>query len=302
MKFTWHYQGTTPRKLRSVLKSCGVTSSLIKVAIFHGGALLIGDHPAWAVEKVQPGQTVGIVLPDELANPKVVACDKQFMIAYEDDDFLIINKAAGVATVPAHNVPVQDSLVNRVKYYYVANHYPNQVTHVATRLDKDTSGLVIFPKHRFAHAVLDSQLKRHEVKKDYLAVVGGHLAIEHGYIYAPIERDPASFVKRRVSPSGKPSVTEFWTKQAGKCATIVQVRLHTGRTHQIRVHFSFLGHPLEGDEMYGGDCELVQRQALHCERVSFFSPFKQRQITCQAPLPNDLQQLIHQLQITKECG
>ena len=88
----------------------------------------------------------------------------------------MINKAAGVATVPAHNVAEQDSLVNRVKYYYQKQGYENQVTHVATRLDKDTSGLVIFPKHRFAHAVLDNQLKRHLVKKEYVALVSGQVA------------------------------------------------------------------------------------------------------------------------------
>ena len=207
MIFTWQYQGTSERKLRSVLKSFGVTSSLLKVAIFHGGSLQIDHQPAWAVDKVLPGQMVGIELPNEVANPKIAAFPGSFQIAYEDADFLVINKDAGVATVPAHNVAVQDSLVNRVKNYYLVHQYPNQVTHVATRLDKDTSGLVVFPKHRFAHAVLDRQLKRHQVKKEYVAIVGGRLNNHHGYIYAPIGRDPESFVKRQVRDDGKESIT-----------------------------------------------------------------------------------------------
>lgn len=296
MQFSWQYQGQQPRKLRSVLKSMGATNSLIKVAIFHGGNLLIDGHLAWANEQVRPGETVSITVPDEKPNPKITAFNGSFQIAYEDQDFLVINKAAGVATVPAHHVAIQDSLVNRVKYYYQVHHYPNQVTHVATRLDKDTSGLVIFPKHRFAHAVLDRQLKRHEVKKNYRAIVSGPLSVHHGYIWAPIARDPESFVKRRVDLSGKESVTEYWLLAQGTQASSIRVRLHTGRTHQIRVHFNYIHHPLLGDSMYHGSLNTIQRQALHCERISFYSPFKDRQIVCTAPLPEDMKKVLEELQ------
>lgn len=292
MKFSWQYEGSMPRKLRSVLKSMGVTSALLKVAIFHGGTLSINDQAAWANQLVQPGNTVSIAVPNEHANPKITAFNGPFKIAYEDSDFLVINKDAGVATVPAHHVTIQDSLVNRVKFYYQSHHYPNQVTHVATRLDKNTSGLVIFPKHRFAHAVLDRQLKRHQVKKDYLAIVMGALTVSHGYIWAPIARDPHSFVQRQVDLAGKESVTEYWPLTVNSDYSSVRIRLHTGRTHQIRVHFSYLHHPLLGDDMYGSDSHLIKRQALHCEKISFYSPFKDRIITCHAPLPVDMQQLL----------
>lgn len=296
MIFTWQYQGNTPRKLRSVFKSFGVTSSLMKIAIFHGGAMFIDGASAWAVDLVQPGQQVGLLLPDEPANPNITLCDEPFKIAFEDEDFLVINKDAGVATVPAHHVAVQDSLVNRVKSYYIHQGYDNQVTHVATRLDKNTSGLVVFPKHRFAHAVLDKQLKHHQVYKEYLAVVGGRAVnTSHGYIYAPIERDPSSFVQRRVNCNGKESVTEYWTLYRSNQGSIEKINLHTGRTHQIRVHFSFLGHPLLGDDMYGGDLSLINRQALHCQTVSFYSPFKNEQIVCHAALPDDMENLINHI-------
>ncbi len=289
MKFQWQYQGEGPRRLRSVFRSFGVTNSLLKVAIFHGGQMRIGDRTAWAIDLVQPGETVCLVLPDEPANPIVSVSEAPFEIAYEDEDFLVVNKAAGVATVPAHGVSVQDSLVNRVKGYYQRQGYPNQVTHVATRLDKFTSGLVIFPKHRFAHAVLDRQLKSRQVKKEYVALVTGALGATHGYIDAPIRRDPDSFVKRMVAPDGKPSATEYWCKEVTANASAVRIRLHTGRTHQIRVHFAFLGHPLLGDDMYGTG-QGMDRQALHCRLVSFYSPFKQETITVAASLPDDFVQ------------
>ena len=289
MIFSWTLAADQPRKLRSALKGRGVTSSLIKVAIFHGGRLLIDGQAAWAIDQVEPGQTFGIDLPPEQANDQVDPCDLPFTIAYEDADFLVINKAAGVATVPAHNVPVQDSLVNRVKAYYLRQGYENQVTHVATRLDRDTSGLVIFPTHRFAHTVLDRQLKAHQVFKQYQAIVGGPVAA-HGYLDAPIQRDPNSFVKRQVGP-GKAAVTEYWRQQEGPAASLVKIQLHTGRTHQIRVHFAWRGTPLFGDAMYGGDCTSLQRQALHCQRVRFYSPFLGKAITVTAPLPEDMRLL-----------
>ena len=299
MRFTWTYQGSVPRKLRRVLKSFGVTTSLIKVAIFHGGRLLLNGQTAWAIANVQPGDEVGIEVPNEAANDAVTPCELPFEIAYEDRDFLVINKAAGVATVPAHNVAVQDSLVNRVKAYYQRQGYENQVTHVATRLDKDTSGLVIFPKHRFAHAVLDRQLKHHQVKKNYLALVQGQLQATHGYVDAPIMRDPESFVQRMVGAGGKASVTEYWIHDRNKQGSLVKIRLHTGRTHQIRVHFSYLGHPLFGDEMYGQGSALIARQALHCYWLQFYSPFKDANITVTAPLPADMRTAIAALKLNE---
>lgn len=291
MKFQWRYDGKIKRKLKSVLRSNGVTGTLIKIAVYHGGGMQINDHDAWTIDMVHPGDEVSLILPAEQANDHVPACDAPIDIAYEDRDYLVLNKPAGVATVPAHNVPVQDSLVNRVKSYYQHQNYKNQVTHVATRLDKDTSGLVIFPKHRFAHAVLDRQLQEHQVIKRYVAFVSGQLNVHHGYIDAPQRRNPDSFVKRMVAADGKSAVTEYWLEDTKKHYSRVKIALHTGRTHQIRVHFAWLKHPLIGDQMYGGPA-LINRQALHCRLISFYSPFRDRQITVTAPLPEDLQELI----------
>lgn len=295
MRFDWTYKDKEPRKLRSALRMRGVTSSLIKVAIYHGGSMLINGEPKWAIDIVHDGDQFSLVLPPELANPKVDTSNAPINIAYEDRDFLIINKPAGVATVPAHHVAVADSLVNRVKGYYLRQHYENKVTHVATRLDKDTSGLTIFPKHRFAHAVMDRALKRHEVKKEYLALVAGKVDVTHGYVDAPLERDPESFVARRVSADGKAAVTEYWTLATSPKASLVKIQLHTGRTHQIRVHFAYLGHPLLGDEMYGGPLDLLRRQALHCYYLSFADPFKDSQLTVTAAIPDDIRQSAIQL-------
>lgn len=294
MKFEWQYHGQQPRKLRSALKHEGVSATLIKVAVYHGGSMQINGEDRWTVDLVKPGDRFSITLPAEQANDNVEPSDLPINIVYEDRDFLILNKPAGVATVPAHHVTVADSLVNRVLGYYERQGYENLVIHVATRLDKDTSGLVVFPKHRFAHAIMDTQLKKHLVKKNYYAVVSGQIAAKHGYIDAPIDRDPRTFVSRTVIPSGKPSVTEYWLEKASPEMSLLRIRLHTGRTHQIRVHFRYLGHPLIGDEMYGGPM-LIPRQALHCYWMRFYSPFKHDYIEVRAPLPSDLQELSRQI-------
>lgn len=292
MEFTWIYDHQTPRKLRSALKMYGVSSTLLKVAIYHGGKMQINGEDKWAIAQVHNQDKITLVLPPEKANTNVDISNEPIDIVYEDRDFLIMNKPAGVATVPAHNVEVADSLVNRVRGYYKQQGYENQVTHVATRLDRDTSGLVIFPKHRFAHAVLDDQLKRHLVNKNYLALVIGKVPAQHGYIDAPIKRDPNSFVKRVVGEGGKSSVTEYWCRVSNNYASLVQVRLHTGRTHQIRVHFADIGCPLVGDQMYGISSNIIARQALHCYSVRFYSPFKKKNIAVSAPLPEDFRSAV----------
>lgn len=295
MKFSWTYQNLEPIKVRTFLGMHGVSRSLLIVAKYHGGDILVNNQHAWTIDVMEQGDTVTLLLPAEQASEKIENCTAPIDILYEDADYLILNKPAGVATVPAHHVMVADSLVNRVKYYYQTNQYENQVTHVATRLDKDTSGIVIFPKHRFAHTVLDQQLKKHQIRKYYTALVSGELETGHGLIDAPITRDPDSFVKRQVALNGKSAQTEFWVQNVGQQVSQVNIMLHTGRTHQIRAHFAAFGHPLLGDEMYGTGSALITRQALHCRQVTFYSPFQQKMIDVHCTQPDDMQKIIKAL-------
>ena len=164
---------------------------------------------------------------------------------------------------------------------------------VVHRLDKDTSGLVIFAKHHFAHSVLDKQLKDRTIQKTYLAIVADRISTPHFEIYLPIGRADDSFVKRQVVDSGKMSVTEAWTVRRLAKQTLLKVRLHTGRTHQIRVHMAAIGHPLIGDWLYNSDDHSMTRQALHCAELTFYDPFAGRLLHCEARLPEDMQSYIN---------
>ncbi|SPX69717.1 pseudouridylate synthase [Lactiplantibacillus plantarum subsp. plantarum] len=233
-----------------------------------------------------------MVTPAEIGNDHLGVSTLPIDILYEDRDYLIVNKPAGVASVPAHALP-DNTLANRVKGYYQAAHYDNEVVHITTRLDRDTSGIVLFAKHHFAHSIIDHQLKAHAMRKMYLAVVSGELTTDHGWLDAPIGRAADSFIKRTTRPDGKPSLTEYWVVKRLRNMTVVRVRLHTGRTHQIRVHFAASGHPLIGDALYGGPRDpWIQRQALHCMQLEFDDPFISQTLTTFAPLPADLNRLI----------
>lgn len=270
----------------------GITRTLLKKIKYHGGQTLVNGEESLVNRMLQTGDTVKVVLPPEPENDHVDVSNVPIEIIHEDPNFLVVNKPAGVASVPSHNYSA-DSLVNRVKGYYQRRGYANQKIHIVTRLDKDTSGLVIFAKHHFAHSVLDKQLKDRTIQKKYLAIVAGRISSPHFEIYLPIGRTEDSFVKRQVTDAGKMSVTEAWTVCRLPHQTLLKVQLHTGRTHQIRVHMEAIGHPLIGDWLYNPDDHSMSRQALHCAELTFYDPFMERNIHCEAPLPNDMKSYIN---------
>lgn len=265
----------------------GISRTLLKKIKYHGGQTFVNGEPSRVNRVLVSQDIVKVVLPPEPENDHLPASDLPIQIVFEDEHFLIVNKPAGVASVPAHN-KANDSLVNRVKGYYERMGYANRKIHIATRLDKDTSGLVIFGKHHFAHSVLDKQLKDRQIQKTYLAIVAGTFSSAHFEIYLPIGRVPGSLVKRQVIWPGKMSVTEAWPVKRLVGHTLIRLRIHTGRTHQIRVHMSAIGHPLVGDWLYNPSDQSFPRQALHCAEVRFFNPFSGRYIDCHAPLPDDM--------------
>lgn len=292
LRFTWRNDTTEPVKLQTFLSSHGVSHAVLIQIKFHGGSMHINHQPAWSVDLVQPGDVVTITLPPEPANAAVTISDEPLDVVFEDDNFLVVNKPAGVASVPAHHY-ANNTMVNRAKGYFITHGIPLQVPHIVTRLDKDTSGMVLFGKHHMAHSVLDRQLKVHSLQKTYLAVVAGHGLAAHGNITSPILRDPTSFIKRMTGPEGQAAHTEYDVLAELTDATVVRVQLHTGRTHQIRVHFASIGHPLVGDALYEGPLDLgISRQALACTDLSFADPFAQAQRTLHVDPATDIQQLI----------
>jgi 23S rRNA pseudouridine1911/1915/1917 synthase len=161
-------------------------------------------------------------------------------------------------------------------------------------LDKDTSGIVLVAKHRFAHSLMSKQQKDKTIKREYVAFVHGNVCRDKGTINSPIGRNPESIIERMVREDGQPSITHYekLSYAAEKDFSVVRLVLETGRTHQIRVHMASIGHPLLGDDLYGGSQTLIMRQALHSERTAFIHPFSSESIHLCLPLPEDMNRLL----------
>lgn len=257
---------------------------------FGGGQILVNEKPGTVRYRLKTEDVLSVQFPPEKIGPNLTATDLPLDILYEDEAIIILNKPAGVAVMPsAHNKT--GTIANRLLAYYAKQNIPYTV-HIVTRLDRDTSGLLLVAKHSYSHSLLARAQQAGQVNRKYNAIIEGILNNKHGVIDEPIARKEDSIIERRVHQSGKTAVTEYEVLKETDNYSLLKVILKTGRTHQIRVHFSFIGHPLLGDGLYGGTKELMSRQALHCCELNFKHPLTTKQVSYHSPLPHDMRLLI----------
>lgn len=283
-------------KVKTFLKQQEISKSLLAKIKFKGGNIFVNGTPQNAIYQLSVGDTVTIDIPSEADETgSLLPVEHELEIVYEDDHFLVINKPFGYASIPS--VLHSSTMANFVKGYYLRKEYENRQVHIVTRLDKDTSGLMLFAKHGYAHARLDRQLQTKMVQKRYFALVHGSGILEPtGDIIAPIGRPQDSIITRCVTKDGKYAHTSYEVIASFNDVHLVDIRLHTGRTHQIRVHFAYIGFPLLGDDLYGGNMDFgITRQALHCHHLSFVNPFIEERLILQSSLPADFQAVINNL-------
>ncbi|WP_394405417.1 RluA family pseudouridine synthase [Streptococcus sp. 20-1249] len=284
-------------KVKNFLKKHDISKSLLAKIKFAGGDIQVNGVRQNAIFLVEIGDRVTIDIPsEEDVTGSLAPVDVPLDIVYEDPHFMVIEKPYGVASIPS--ILHSNTIANFVKSYYLKQGYENKQVHIVTRLDKDTSGLMLFAKHGYAHARLDKQLQAKQIHKRYYALVrgAGHLE-ETGDIIAPIGRPDDSIITRCVTKSGKYAHTSYKVVQSWGDVHLVDIQLHTGRTHQIRVHFSHIGFPLLGDDLYGGSLDYgIERQALHCHRLEFFNPFSEKMMALESPLPADFQAVVDSFQ------
>jgi 23S rRNA pseudouridine1911/1915/1917 synthase len=214
-------------------------------------------------------------------------------IVFEDEYIIVLNKRFGMPVHPTRK-HVMGTLANGLAYYWMTLEKPIKIRPI-NRLDRDTSGLVIFAKSAHIQHLLSFYVGKEEFKKEYIAVVQGYLHNSEGTIDLPIARESENAMKRVVREEGDRAVTHYSTIAVRDGYSVVNIALETGRTHQIRVHMSHIGHPLLGDEMYGGSTELIGRQALHAKKITMLHPLTNQWHTFEAPIPDDMERLI------KEC-
>ena len=223
-------------------------------------------------------------------NSNIVPTEMPLNIIYEDEAYIVVNKPAGIPVHPSMD-HYTDSLSNGIAFYFNQIGLKKKIRPV-NRLDKDTSGIVIFAKNEYIQECLVRQMKSKEFIKKYIAVVNGNLDNLEGTINAPIARKEGSIIERCVSETGDIAITHYKVLKRKTDFDIVECILETGRTHQIRVHFAYLGHSLLGDTLYGTSSSLINRQALHAYEVEFTHPLSKKKVKYVANVPEDLNKLM----------
>ena len=274
------------RELRQLVRApLGLSAKLWKHIKWNGTILVNGKQHGDARLRVHTGDELTL-LWQEVSS--VVPVNLSLDILYEDETFLVVNKPAGMIVHPTHRA-ARDTLVHAVAGYFERRGEAAGI-HPLYRLDRDTTGIVILAKSaRIQHAMT----KHHgQIYREYLALVQGHLDRPSGCIDMPIARDITRANHWQVRADGRRALTEYETIASWPSYSLLKIHLLTGRTHQIRVHFAALGHPLLGDTAYDGSRETIPRQALHAWRVHFFHPDTGKEIRIEAPIPEDMHHLI----------
>lgn len=227
-------------------------------------------------------------------------------IVYEDDAFLVINKPSNMVVHPSKGHP-QGTLVNGLVAYLnntLSDGSASFRPGIVHRIDKDTSGLLVVAKTNQAHQSLSEQLADHTMERTYVALVNGPMEAESGKIEMPVRRDPSNRLRWIVNHGGKPALTEFQVLKSWPYATLVQLKLHTGRTHQIRIHLEAIGHPIIGDPIYrrnmqsfpGELSKLKDGQLLHAQRLAFNHPTTGKRVEFTSEIPARIEDITAQLE------
>ena len=252
--------------------------------IYLNGDVTSVNHP------VLENDLIECYLDYEEDNSNIVPTEMSLNIIYEDEAYIVVNKPAGIPVHPSMD-HYTDSLSNGIAFYFNQIGLKKKIRPV-NRLDKDTSGIVIFAKNEYIQECLVRQMKSKEFIKRYIAVVNGNLDNLEGTINAPIARKECSIIERCVSETGDIAITHYKVLKRKTDFDIVECILETGRTHQIRVHFAYLGHSLLSDTLYGTSSSLINRQALHAYEVEFTHPLSKKKVKYIATVPEDLNKLM----------
>ena len=273
--------------------------------------VLVNGKPAKPSFKVSAGDEIEV----ELTAPPLASFTPEYIplvIIFEDDDLVVVNKPAGLVVHPAAGAP-SGTLANALAYHFqqLSKHAGAIRPGIVHRLDKDTSGLLVVAKTESAHEDLADQFRAREIFKSYVALVYGVVKQESGRVEQPIARDPRNRTRMAIVAGGRGALSLYRVRRSYESFTLVDVELKTGRTHQIRVHLSWLKHPVVGDELYSGGREngvqdvrlraeirKLRRQFLHAEQLGFRHPKTGEQMRFTASLPPELARL---LRVLEDC-
>ncbi len=279
-------ESDTYSNIHELLKAHGYSSTVIRhLKETENG---IQRNGVWSrvYEPLCSGDTVTILLTEEASSENIVPTPLPLDIVYEDEDLLIINKPAGMPIHPSQG-NYDNTLANACAYYFQQKGEPFTYRCI-NRLDRDTTGLLIIARHAYSASLLSSMVAKREIHREYLALATG-LVPDSGVIEAPIARVDGSTIEREMNfETGEFARTHYRRLEYKNGYSLVSLKLDTGRTHQIRVHMKYIGHPLPGDFLYNPDYSMIRRQALHSYRLTFTHPITGKELQFTAPLPDDM--------------
>ncbi len=254
--------------------------------LFFNNQILLNNHKCKENDSIKKGDIISIIYDEEIDYEK---SNNDIDILYEDDYFLIINKPKHILIHDSKSNT--DSLSNRVANYYYNNGISLNVR-FAHRLDFETTGLIIYCKDMLTHSYMNHFIETHDIRREYRLLASGKMNKKNGFIDLPIGKHRHENGKMIVSKTGKEAKTYYEVLKEYKNYSYIKCLLETGRTHQIRVHFSCLGHPLLGDLLYGGDTKLINRVSLHSYMTSFIHPVYKNSLEVKCELPLDMKGLV----------
>lgn len=284
MEINYEIQNNT-QTINSILQNELQISSRLLYKLIKLNKIQLNHQPCDTRKTGTLGDTITINFDYEEDNSNIVPTEMDLNIIFEDDWLLVVNKPAGIAIHPSV-LHYSDSLCNGIRFYFNKIGLKKKLRPV-NRLDLNTSGLVVFAKCEYIQECLINQMKNNQFKKEYLAVCNGFFDKKSGTINLPIARKENSIIERCISENGQPAITHYEVLKEFDNYSLVKCSLETGRTHQIRVHMSAIGHPLLGDSLYGSISNLINRQALHCFNLQFIHPVYNNDLNFWGDLPND---------------
>lgn len=279
-------------QLLDFLRNKGFSRGILSSMKADKNAIQLNGERGFGKSVLQVGDSLHIHIPEADNTENILPVRMDLSILYEDEDILVINKAADMPVHPSIG-NYDNTLANGVTWYFKekGQHF---VYRCINRLDRDTTGALILAKNPYSAAVLSAQMKQRQIRRTYLAIVQG-IAPEQGTIDAPIGRAADSTIERQVDfANGESAVTHYERLATYHSYSLIELHLETGRTHQIRVHMKHTGHPLLGDFLYHPEDHSISRQALHCASLTFTHPITGETLTINAKLPEDMQQLLSQ--------
>lgn len=294
MKRTFKYNITKAdegKTISSFLREQGYSKSCLISLKKSAHSVILNDEYAFLNKKLSTNDRLEIHYEENSSSPNIVPNNIPIEIVYEDEDIIIINKYANMPVHPSI-IHYDDTIANALMYYYISQN-ESFIFRCINRLDLDTSGLILVAKHGVSGCILSKAMTERKIHREYLAIAEGIIP-PSGKICAPIARQDNSILERCIDfDKGEYAVTHFQRLSYHNGYSLIKLKLETGRTHQIRVHMKYIGHPLPGDYLYNPIYDKIKRQPLHSYKLSFIHPIRKNKMEFCAKLPDDFKPFIN---------